>query len=89
MVKNKDLTSVEKTTNFLLDYDYHLMHTAPLDINVLLKNTALKITKLEDNNKLQKLVLNVFNCFVILSEYSKVAKIIRNQKDTTFVVKHQ
>lgn len=89
MLKDKDESLAKQTAKYLSNYDFHLNHNTRLHINELKSNTSLVITKLEDDPKLQDLVLSVFHCFSILAGNTKVSKIIENQNGKKFVINHQ
>ena len=89
MLKGEDVEKSKKTAKYLSDYNFHLNHNTRLHINELKDNTSLVIRRLEDDPKLQDLVLSIFHCYSILAGNTKVSKIIENQNGKKFVISHQ
>ena len=88
MLSGQDETLAVDTAKYLANYNFHLNHNTRLHIQELKENTSLIIKKLEDDNKLQDLVLSIFHCYSILVGNTKVAKIIENQNGKKFVISH-
>lgn len=76
---------VALTVKYLADYKTHLQHSTRLHIDDLLTNTKLKITRLEDNHKLQDLVLSLYHCYQILAERTSITKIIENHNNLKYI----
>ena len=77
--------NVDKTVDFLSNYNLHLQHNSRLHIDYLKANTSLKITELENDNELQELVMSIYHCFQILSSMSPASKIIENHNQIKFI----
>ncbi len=88
MLSGESKTEIEKTVNYLSDYHSHLQHNTRLMIDDLRKNTALKITNLEDDQGFQEKILSLYHCYQIMAGRSEVAKLIENHNLVKFVKRH-
>ena len=88
MLKDAPEEDVDRTVEYLADYNFHLQHNTRLSIDELRRNTALKIVALEDDQELQGSVLSLYHCYQISSVTSNCAKIIENHNSIKFVKNH-
>ena len=79
MFKNdsQGLSKAESISKWLIDTNEHLTHGRPISAN-LAAEKGLKIHKLEDDQKLQELVLSIFHATMITFDLTNCAKIIEN-----------
>ncbi len=89
MLRDDDAETINKTVDYLADYNYHLQHNTRLHINELREKTRLKIVSLENNQKLQDLFLTVYHCFVVYASSSPCCKVIMNNKGKSYSVNHK
>ena len=85
MLKNADSASIDKTVDYLSNYELHLQHNNRLDIVTLQENTDLNIKQLEDDPKLQDMILTLYHCYHITASTTNIAKIIENHKSKKFI----
>ena len=88
MLKGQPQNIIDNTVNYLADYNFHLQHNTRLSITDLQMNTALIITPLESDQKLQELVLSLYHCYQIAAGLTNCSKIIENHKSVKFVKNH-
>lgn len=88
MLKDAPEEDVDRTVEYLANYNFHLQHNTRLSIDELRRNTALKIVALEDDQELQESVLSLYHCYQISSVTSNCAKIIENHNSIKFVKNH-
>lgn len=88
MLKDTDSADVDKTVEYLANYNFHLQHNTRLSIDELKKNTSLKITALEEDQELQESVLSLYHCYQIYAAGSNCAKIVENHKSIKFIKNH-
>ena len=89
MLHGSDPSDVSRTVEYLADYHSHLQHNTRLTVDDLRRNTALKITNLEDDQQFQENVLSLYHCYQIMSGMTNVSKLIENHKQVKFVKQHQ
>ncbi len=80
-----DNASSKQTVDYLSDYNTHLIHGTRFDFNVLSNKTSLKISRLEDDAKLQDLVLSLYHSYIIYASQTAVSKIIENDKGKKYI----
>lgn len=89
MLNGIDEAEVDKTVEYLADYNFHLQHNTRLSIDDLKQNTSLVISALEEDQKLQEAVLSLYHCYQISAASSNCAKIIENHKSIKFIKNHK
>lgn len=89
MLHDSNPDDITRTVEYLADYHSHLQHNTRLTVDDLRKNTALKITNLEDNQQFQENILSLYHCYQIMAGMTKVSKLIENDKLVKFVKQHQ
>ena len=88
MLIGKSQIDVDRTVEYLSNYQFHLQHNTRLSISDLAANTSLKITPLENDQKLQDYVLSLYHCYQIAAGMTNCSKIIENHKSIKFVKNH-
>lgn len=88
MMKGKKVKTIEKTVDYLSDYEIHRKHNNCLSIKKLKENTDLEIIELEKDKALQDCILSIYHDYQVLVSRSNVAKIIENHNFSAFVVSH-
>lgn len=88
MLKDASAEDVDRTVEYLANYQYHLQHNTRLLIEALSKSTALKIVPLEQDQTLQEHVLSLYHCYQIAAGLTNCAKIIENHNSVKFVKNH-
>ena len=89
MLNGIDEAEVDKTVEYLADYNFHLQHNTRLSIDDLKQNTSLVISALEEDQKLQEAVLSLYHCYQISAASSNCAKIIENHNSIKFIKNHK
>lgn len=78
MFDNKEENKSKEIAKWLVNAKKHFTHGRPLSI-LTLKEKGIKVTNLEDDQRLQELVLSVFHSTMITFETTNCVKIIENQ----------
>ena len=82
--KDKDKT-IEKVMNHLNNNEFTKLHSRHIDIKEA-KSIGLNVKALEQDDKLQDLVLSIHHCFMLTFQNTNAVKIIENQNGTLFVM---
>jgi hypothetical protein len=69
----------QSTAGWLSDFNEHKTHGRPIGFR-LARDKGLKVTRLEDNSKLENLVLAIFHSTVVTCQVTGCVKIIENHK---------
>jgi hypothetical protein len=78
MFKGQTTTAPKTISDWLGSASEHLTHGKPININAAVAK-GLKVTELENDQKLQDLVLSIFHSTMVTFDVTGCVKIIENQ----------